>query len=763
MRIKHEKLTKTFLTAGIISISTIGISACSPPPVDEHEVTGLDAPAVETSTPAISPPVLDNSEQNNMATAMSPDNPFYSESTLDFQYPPFDKITSDHYIPAFERGMEIELEEIDAIAKQSSAPTVENTLVPLQKSGQMLNRVASVFYSLTSAHTNDDLEDIRSTMAPKLSAHNDKILLNGDLFARIETLKNNYEADGAPETDGETLRLIDRTYKNFVRAGAKLSDADKEKLKVINTEMATLNTRFSQNVLKEVNRLAIVVDTKDELAGLSDSEIQAAADEANALANSENGDASIKGKYVLPLLNTSGQPALSVLENRTLRERIHRTSLSRGSSGGDFDNREILSRMVKLRAERAQLLGYDTHADFILENQTAQNREAVNKRLADLTKPAVANARREAADIQAMIKADGEDFEVASWDWAYYTEKVRQDRYNFDDSQLRPYFELDSVLNNGVFYAANQLFGISFKERTDLPVYQEDVRVFDVFDKDGTQLAIFIADFYARPSKRGGAWMNEYVSQSHLMGTKSVVANHLNIPKPSEGDPTLLTFDEVTTMFHEFGHALHGMFSNVKYPLFAGTSVPRDFVEYPSQVNEMWAVWPQVLKNYALHYETGEAMPTELLDKVLATQIFNQGFATTEYLAASLLDQVWHQLTPEQVPDAEGVLAFEEKALKDTGVYMEAIPPRYRSTYFSHIMGGYSAGYYSYIWSEVLDADTVEWFKENGGLKRENGDHFRETLLSRGGSDEAMSLFKNFRGAEPNVEPLLKRRGLNQQ
>lgn len=758
MKIEQGKLTRKIFTCTAFTAATLLITACSQP-VDDHELG--DNQLGDSEVTNVQASEIDVTEQSQMESSMSKDNPFYTESTLDFQYPPFDKVLSEHYIPAFEQGMAIELEEIEAITKQSDVPTVENTLIPLQKSGQMLSRVSRVFYSLTSAHTNDELEIIRSTMAPIMSAHSDKILLNGELFARIETVKNNHEGDGAEKVNGETLRLIDRTYKNFVRSGAKLSDGDKEKLKVINTEMATLNTQFSQNVLNEVNRLAIVVDDKSELAGLSDSEIQAAAGEANSLAEGEDGNAELKGKYVLPLLNTSGQPVLSVLENRALRERIHGISLGRGSSGGEFDNREILTTMAKLRAERAQLLSYDTHADYILENQTAQNRAAVNKRLADLTAPAVANAKREAEDIQAMIKESGEDFEVASWDWAYYTEKVRQDRYNFDDSQLRPYFELDSVLKNGVFYAANQLFGIEFKERTDLPVYQEDVRVFDVFDADGTQLAIFIADFYARSSKRGGAWMNEYVSQTHLMGTKSVVANHLNITKPPEGDATLLTFDEVTTMFHEFGHALHGMFSNVQYPQFSGTSVPRDFVEYPSQVNEMWAVWPQVLKNYALHYESGEAMPRELLDKVLATQIFNQGFATTEYLSASLLDQAWHQLSPDQVPDATGVLAFEEKALKDAGIYMEAIPPRYRSTYFSHIMGGYSAGYYSYIWSEVLDADTVEWFKENDGLNRENGDHFRNTLLSRGGSVEAMELFRNFRGAEPNVEPLLKRRGLN--
>jgi peptidyl-dipeptidase Dcp len=494
------------------------------------------------------------------------------------------------------------------------------------------------------------------------------------------------------------------------------------------------------------------VDSAEQLDGLSANQIAAAKKAAEARDMPE--------KWVLPLLNTSGQPALSSLTNRELRQRIHQTSLGRGSDGGEFDNTAIIAEVMKLRAEAAQLLGFENHADYRLQTQTAGSVEAVNERLASLAPPAVANAKREAADIQAMIDAEGGNFEVASWDWDYYTEKVRAAKYSFDESQLKPYFEMNNVLTKGVFYAAEQVFGITFKERTDLPVYQEDVRVWEVFNADGSTLALFIQDFYARESKRGGAWMNAYVSQSHHDGTQPVVANHLNIPKPADGEPTLLTWDEVTTMFHEFGHALHGMFSNVQYRSLSGTSVPRDFVEYPSMVNEMWAVWPEVLKNYAVHYETGERMDPALLDKLLSTGQFNQGFATTEYLAASLLDQAWHQLTPEEVPAASDVMAFEANALADAGVDFAPVPPRYRTPYFSHIMGGYSAGYYSYIWSEVLDADTVEWFKENGGMLRENGDHFRDTLLSRGGSAEAMSLFQNFRGRTPDITPLLKRRGL---
>ncbi len=683
-------------------------------------------------------------------TVSTEQNPFYTESSLYMKYPEFDKIKNKHYTPAFEKGMADHMAEIDAIAERADSPTLENTIISMEKSGALLDRVATVFFALTSANTNDEMEKIRSEMAPKLSAHSDQILLNGKLFHRVKTI---YEQRDQLGLDAESKRLVEKYYTDFIRSGANLSSEEKESLKKINGEMAVLQTTFSQNVLKEVNALAVVVDSKDELDGLSDAAIEAAANEAKSR--------ELDGKYVLTLRNTSGQPPMASLTNRALRERIHKTSLSRGSRGSDFDNRDVLANVIKLRAERAQLMGYDNHAAYSLENQTAQTPKAVNERLSSLAPKAVANANKEATDLQKMIDAEDGSFKLASWDWDFYTEKVRADRYNFDASQLKPYFEMDNVLQNGVFYAATQLFGITFKERFDLPVYQEDVRVFEVFNEDGSVLALFIFDGYARSSKRGGAWMNAYVGQSKLKGNKPVIANHLNVVKPPKGEPTLMSFDEVITTFHEFGHALHGMFSDVNYPYFAGTSVPRDFVEYPSQVNEMWAIWPEVLKNYAVHHETGKPMPKELLDKVLATQKFNQGFATTEYLAASLLDQALHQLSPDQVPTGEEIIAFEADALKTAGVAMDVIPPRYRSTYFSHIIGGYSAGYYSYIWSEVLDADTVEWFKENGGLKRENGDHFRKTLLSRGGSKDALKIFKDFRGAEPNIQPLLDRRGLN--
>ena len=683
-------------------------------------------------------------------TVSTEQNPFYTESSLYMKYPEFDKIKNKHYTPAFEKGMADHMAEMETIANHNVNPTFNNTIMAMETSGALLDRVSTVFFSLTSANTNDEMEKIRSEMAPKLSAHSDQILLNGKLFHRVKTI---YEQRDQLGLDKESKRLVEKYYTDFIRSGANLSSEEKESLKKINGEMAVLQTTFSQNVLKEVNALAVVVDSKDELDGLSDVSIEAAANEAKSR--------ELDGKYVLTLRNTSGQPAMASLTNRALRERIHKTSLSRGSRGGDFDNRDILANVIKLRAERAQLMGYDNHAAYSLENQTAQTPKAVNERLSSLAPKAVANANKEATDLQKMIDAEKGSFKLASWDWDFYTEKVRADRYNFDASQLKPYFEMDNVLQNGVFYAATQLFGITFKERFDLPVYQEDIRIFEVFNEDGSVLALFIFDGYARSSKRGGAWMNAYVGQSKLKGNKPIIANHLNVVKPPKGEPTLMSFDEVITTFHEFGHALHGMFSDVNYPYFAGTSVPRDFVEYPSQVNEMWAIWPEVLKNYAVHHETGKPMPKELLDKVLATQKFNQGFATTEYLSASLLDQALHQLSPEQVPTGEEVIAFEADALKTAGVAMDVIPPRYRSTYFSHIIGGYSAGYYSYIWSEVLDADTVEWFKENGGLKRENGDHFRKTLLSRGGSKDALKIFKDFRGAEPNIQPLLDRRGLN--
>jgi peptidyl-dipeptidase Dcp len=676
--------------------------------------------------------------------------PFLSESALPLNYPQFNLIRDTDYRPAFEQGMAEQQAEVDVIVNNVESPNFENTVVALERSGRLLERVQRIFFNLVSADTNALLDEIQSEMAPKLSGHSDEILLNSALFARIKNVRETHEA---LPLDEESRRLIEEYYTDFVRAGALLSDKDKQRLRNINGELATLQTKFSQNVLSEVNKSAVVVDTRDELLGLPDAEIAAAGDAATAR--------ELDGKYAIPLLNTSAQPTLASLQNRALRQRLLEASLTRGSKGGDFDNRNVITQIAKLRAERATLLGYPTYAAYSLERQTAQTVQTVNERLASLVPAAVANARGEAADLQAAVAAEGKTHPLAPWDWSYYSEQVRAKRYAFDRSQLRPYLELDNVLQNGVFYAANRLFGVTFQERSDLPVYHPDVRVFDVFDVDGDLLALFIADHYARPSKRGGAWMNAFVSQSDLLGTKAVAANYLNISKPTSGEPTLLTFDEVETMFHEFGHALHEIFSSVRYPYFSGTSVPRDFVEFPSQVNEMWARWPEVLKNYAVHYQTGKPIPTALLEKVLEMETFNQGFATTEYLAASLLDQAWHQLTVSEIPNASDVTTFEKTALSRAGVGLETVPPRYRSTYFSHIWSsGYAAGYYSYIWAEVLDADSVEWFRENGGLTRENGNHFRQTLLSKGGSQKAMDLFRTFRGREPDIGPLLVRRGL---
>ncbi len=684
-------------------------------------------------------------------SAGAAENPLLRESTLPFGYPHFDLIKEEHFAPAYEQAIAEVLEQSQRIAAQAEEPTFENTIVALERSGRLLERVSRTFSNLNGTVSTPAMQAVEKAMAPKLAAQKDEVFLNDALFARVRAL---YEKRDTLGLDAESQRLLWRYYRDFVRAGANLGAEQKARLKAINAELASLQATFSQNLLKETNASALLVDTKEELDGLTEAAIASAAAAAK--------EAGHEGKFLLRLMNTTGQPPLAQLHDRETRARLLAASMERGSRGGEFDNRDIVSRTAALRAERAELLGYKNHAAYIMEDQTAGTPEAVNAMLGRLAPAAVENARQEAADIQALIDEEGEGFLLSASDWAYYAEKVRVSRFAFDESQLKPYFEMNRVLVDGVFFAAEKLYGITFKERQDLPVYEPSVRVFDVFDRDGSQLAIFIADLYARPSKRGGAWMNSYVAQSRLFGTKPVVANHLNVPKPPEGEPTLLTFDEVTTLFHEFGHALHGMFSDVQYPRFTGTTVPRDFVEYPSQVNEMWATWPEVLRNYAKHYQTGKPIPAELLEKVQASEKFNQGFATTEYLAAALLDQAWHQLAIGEVPAPEDVVEFEAEALGAAGVDFPPVPPRYRSTYFSHVFaGGYSAGYYSYIWAEVLDAESVEWFKQNGGLTRANGDHFRKTLLSRGGSADAMDLFRAFRGGEPSIEPLLRRRGLD--
>jgi peptidyl-dipeptidase Dcp len=697
---------------------------------------------------ALSPMAHAASPQSSPAAAASAvaANPLLQASTLPLQYPRFDQIRDEHFLPAFQAAMAEHLREVDAVANNRQPATFDNTIVALERAGLTLHRVHATFTNLQGANTNDTLDAVERDMSPQLSAHRDTIGMNAKLFKRIAALHAQRDKLGL---DAESKHLLARYYKDFVRAGAKLSVQDKAKLKALNGEIATLETTFNQNVLKELNASALVVDTRAELAGMSDAAINTA-----AAAAEERG---LDGKFVIAIVNTTGQPPLAELTDPKVRARLMQASLARGSRGGDFDNRENVRKIARLRAQRATLLGYPNYAAYSLDDQTAKTTANVNKLLGELAQPAVNNARREGADLEKIAGGS-----VTAADWDFYTDKVRAQRFAFDEKQLKPYFELDNVLINGVFFAATKLYGITFKERKDLPVYNPDVRVFDVFDADGKQLSIFLADMYARPNKQGGAWMNEYVSQSSLLGTQSVIANHLNIPKPAAGEPTLLTFDEVKTAFHEFGHALHGMFSNVKYPRFSGTDVPQDFVEYPSQVNEMWAVWPEVLANYAKHYQTGAPMPKALLDKVAASRKFNMGYVTTEYLAAALLDQKWHQLTPNQIPT--DVLAFEADALKGAGVDYALVPPRYRTTYFSHsFSGGYAAAYYAYLWSEKLDADTVVWFNENGGLQRKNGDWFRKTLLSRGGTADAMELFRNFRGRDAVIEPLLQRRGLTAQ
>ncbi|MBN8716838.1 MAG: M3 family metallopeptidase [Xanthomonadales bacterium] len=686
--------------------------------------------------------------------AIAYSGPFAAPSPLPMHYPQFDKIKDSDFAPAFDAGMAIQLREMAAIADNPAPPTFENTIVAMEKSGQVLNRATSVFFNLVATDKNDAREKLETEYAPKFSAHADAIALNPKLFARIKTL---YDARDSLGLDAVDRRLLEKRYQDFMRAGAALDETQKARIRAINTELSTLDTRFNQNVLAEVNASAVVVDDRAQLAGLSEEQIAAAAEAAKAR--------NLPGKYVIALLNTTGQPVEAQLQDRALRQRIFDASVARGSRGNQWDNTGVVAQVLKLRAERARLLGYDTYANYVLADETAGNQDNVNAMLRQLAPKALANARREGADLQAMIdagqKAAGQPgFALQPWDWAYYSEKVRKARYSFDESQLKPYFEMRNVLENGVFYAANKLYGLTFKERTDLPKYRADTWTYEVFDRDGKPLAIFIWDPYARASKRGGAWMNTYVAQSKLLGEQPVVANHLNIPKPSEGKPTLLTWDEVTTAFHEFGHALHGFFQDVRYPYFS-MNVPRDFVEYPSQVNEMWADWPEVLAHYAKHYQTGAPMPKELLDKVVAASKFNQGFATTEYLEAAMLDQRWHQLPLEQIPDASGVMAFEASALKADGFDYAPVPPRYRTPYFSHIMGGYAAGYYAYIWSEVLAANTSKWIREHGGLTRENGDRVREKVLAPGGEIAPDRLFPNLAGHEPTIEPLLEQRGLD--
>lgn len=672
-------------------------------------------------------------------------NPFAQRSDLDFELPPFALIKEEHYLPAFYEGCTQQLAEVQAILDTPGAATFENTIVALEKSGQMLMRTLLVFFNKSSSDTNDALDKIEEEMAPKLAAHQDAINLNPTLYTRIKSLYDNRESLGL---NSEDAWLLERYYKDLIHAGAHLSESERDRLKELNEELSKLETQFSKNVLADTNDLAVLVETIDELDGLSENEIASAA----AAAKERGHD----GKWLIGMVNFSGNPVLDSLTNRTLRKKIMQDSLIKGNRANKNDNKPVILKVVNLRAERAKLFGKKTHAEHVIAVQTAEHPDNVHAMLRKIAPAAVRNAQAEAQDLK---KSAGT--EIESWDWGFYTEQVRLEKYNIDTTKMRPYFELESVLTNGIFFAANKLFGITFKERPDLVTYHPEARAFEVLNEDGSKLGLFIGDFYTRDSKRGGAWMNNLVDQNFLFNQLPVVVNNLNIPKPPAGKPTLLTFSETTTLFHEFGHALHGLLSQVKYPRVSGTSVQRDFVEFPSQVNEMWILWPEVVENYARHFETGEKLPQEWIDNLDAASTFNEGHATTSYLAAAILDLAWHSLTTEEAAKVSDVEAFEAQAIKDYGLDFAPVPTRYRSTYFSHIFaGGYSAGYYGYIWSEVLDADTVDWFKENGGLQRKNGEHFRNTLLGRGGSIDSMQMFRNFRGRDSKIEPLLKRRGL---
>jgi peptidyl-dipeptidase Dcp len=677
--------------------------------------------------------------------AMTNANPFAQRSTLEYELPPFADIKVEHYLPAFYEGCTQQLAEVKAILDTPGAATFENTIVALEKSGQMLMRMLLVFYNKSSSDTSDALDAIEEEMAPKLAAHQDAIQLNPVLFKRIKDL---YDARESIGLNSEDAWLLERYYKDLIHAGAHLTEAQRDRLKELNEELSKLETQFGKNVLADTNDLAVLVDSIEELDGLSENEIAAAAAAAN--------DRGHDGKWLIGMVNFTGNPVLDSLTNRELRKKIMEASKQKANRANEYDNKPVLLQIVKLRAERAQLFGKQTHSEHVIAVQTAEHPDNVHAMLRKIAPAAVRNAKAEAEDLK---KSAGSDIE--SWDWGFYTEQVRLEKYNIDTTKMRPYFELERVLRDGVFFAATKLFGITFKERPDLITYHPEARAFEVNNEDGTKVGLFIGDFYTRDSKRGGAWMNNLVDQNFLFDQLPVVVNNLNIPKPPAGKPTLLTYDEITTLFHEFGHAIHGLLSLVKYPRVSGTSVQRDFVEFPSQVNEMWILWPEVVENYARHHETDEKLPQEWIDNLNAARTFNEGHATTSYLSAAILDLAWHQLTTEQAAQVTDVEAFEAQAIKDYGLDFAPVPTRYRSTYFSHIFaGGYSSGYYGYIWSEVLDADTVDWFKENGGLLRANGEHFKNTLLGRGGSIDSMQMFRNFRGRDSKIEPLLKRRGL---
>lgn len=676
------------------------------------------------------------------------DNPFFADYGTPFEAPPFERIKPEHYVPAFERAMAEQKEEIAAITASTEPPTFANTVEALERSGGLLRKVAGVFNTLTSAHTNDELQRIDKELAPRLAKHRDDILLDAALFARVKAV---HEARSGLGLSAEEARLLEETYKDFVRNGAGLPPDKQERLRKINEELSVLSVQFGENVLKENNAFELVLESEADLAGLPPSVVAGAAEAAR-----ERGK---PGKWVFTLHKPSLIPFLQYSERRDLRERMFKAYISRGANGNELDNTAMASRIAALRVERANLLGYRTHAEYVLEKNMAKTPGAVYDFLTKLWAPALKRAKAEAAEMQAMIRAEGRDFSLAPWDWWYYAEKVKRAKYDFDDGVLRPYFQLENV-RDGAFMVANRLYGITFTERTDIPTYHEDVRVFEVKDADGSHLAILYVDYYPRASKQGGAWMGNIREQSVRDGRdiRPLVTNNGNFSKPVGGEPALISYEEALTLFHEFGHALHSILSRCRYESLSGTNVPRDFVELPSQIMENWASHPDVLRLYARHYKTGEPIPDALLEKLQRSKFFNQGFETVEYLAASFLDMDWHTLTE---PKALDVREFDAAAMARIGLIPEIVS-RYLSPYFSHIFsGGYSAGYYSYIWAEVLDSDAFEAFKEAGIFDRATGERFRRTILERGGTEEPMDLYRRFRGREPRIEPLLKKRGLD--
>lgn len=687
-------------------------------------------------------------ESDMSTSAPARANPFAEPSALYLHAPDFTNIRTADFAPALEAGMKKHLGEVKAIATNPEPATFANTIEALEQSGRELTRVSKVFFNLVASNTSDSLQAINTEMAPKLSAHEDAITMDSALFARVKAIHDSLATSGL---DSTSHYLVERYYTRFVRAGALLNAADQKTLRGLNEELSKLSTLFSENLLKEVNNAAVLVEDSTQLAGLSTADREAA-----AVAAKEKGHV---GMWLITLQNTTTQPVLATLKDRSLRERIFKASISRGMLGNATDQKATVSRMAQLRAQKAKLLGWPNYAAYMLADQMAGAPDAAVKLLTGMVPAAVKNVRAEAAKLQAMIDMEEGDFTLEPWDWDYYTEQVRKAEYDLDERLIKPYFELDRVLRHGVFFAAGQLYGLSFKERKDLPVYLPDVRVFEVFGPDSATVGLVYFDAFARDTKQGGAWMDSFVDQSYLLGEKPVVTQNLNVQKPAAGQPALLSFDEVTTLFHEFGHALHGLLSKQKYPYFSGTNVPRDLVEFPSQFNENWATDPTVFANYAKHWQTGEAMPKALVDKLKATSKFNQGFMTTEYLAAALLDLQWHML-PAEAPVQEPE-KFEQAALANYGLSLSMVYPRYRTCYFSHIWGGgYGAGYYAYMWSEVLEADAFQWFKEHGGMTRDNGMHFRETILSKGGSKDADQLYRDFRGRDAEVGPLLEKRGL---